>query len=163
MVEQGFEVGLIWLRLALTEQTEWPPVFFLFVLSQMKNFKSLYLQNNHFHSNGGLTERLTRIKENRLSRTMASQRISPRWPSLEASRSWMCKWLGPGCRAEKVSLPTCSAQGPGSDTVCTGLFLLTEVSCLSFQNIPSLETTTTSFLQTCSSFVFPISANDGTI
>lgn len=29
----------------------------------MKNFKNLYFQNNHFHSNVGLTEKLTRIKE----------------------------------------------------------------------------------------------------
>lgn len=82
---------------------------------------------------------------------MVSQRISPRWPSPEASRSWMCKWLGPGCRA----LPTCSAQGPGSGAVCTSVFLLTNVSWQPSQNTPSLETTTTSFLPNLFSFCIP--------
>lgn len=56
----------IWSRAYLTQvcshRADWPPVFLVFVLSLIIIFKSLYFQNNHFHSNVGLTEKLTRGK-----------------------------------------------------------------------------------------------------
>lgn len=69
---------------------------FLVCLRPNENFLKSVFPEQSFPQQCRFNRKADKNKRNRLSRTMVSQRISPRWPPFEASRSRMCKWLGLG-------------------------------------------------------------------
>lgn len=160
MAKPGLEEGFIGIRsIHLTVETEWPHVFFFFFFLSPITIKTLYFQNNYFHSNVGLIEKADKNTRNCFLRIMESQRISPRWPPIEGTGLRMCKWLGTGWRAGKFSLSTMLCTGTGSP-VCTSMFLLINGSCCSPR---SSQITASSFLSNLFSFCIPIPTNQITI